>query len=75
MTKYMVTVRTTYVQEMEIEACDEIEAKQIAMKEFYPDPDFIFSMDVFGLDPWRPIDDAEDRAYEKCRQEELDNEA
>ena len=73
--RYEITVRTTYIQEMVIEADDEIEAKKIAMKEFYPDPDFIFSMDVFGLDPWRPIDDSEDRAFEQQRQKEIDDEA
>lgn len=73
--KYTVTVRTTYVQEMEIEADDEIEAKKTAMKEFCPDPDFIFSMDVFGLDPWRPTDGREDYEYETHRQKEIDDEA
>lgn len=73
--KYTVTVRTTYVQEMEIEADDEIEAKKIAMKEFYPDPDFIFSMDVFGLDPWTHTDSREDYEYEIHRQKEIDDEA
>ena len=73
--KYEITVRTTYIQEMGIEADDEIEAKKIAMEEFYPDPDFIFSMDVYGLDPWRPIDNREDYEYETARQKEIDDEA
>ena len=73
--KYTVTVRATYVREMEIEAEDEVVARTEAIHQFEPNGDDLFSIDVFGLDPWRPIDDAEDRAYEKCRQEELDNEA
>lgn len=72
--RYEVTVRTTYIQEMTIEADDEMEAKRIAMKDFYPDPDFIFSMDVYGLDPWRPIDGREDYEYETARQSEIDDE-
>ena len=73
--KYTVTVRATYVREMEIEAEDELVARTEAIQQFEPNGDDLFSIDVFGLDPWRPIDDAEDRAYEQCRQEELDNEA
>ena len=75
MTKYIVTVRATYVREMEIEADDEVAARHIAIGEFEPDGDDLFSIDVFGLDPWRPIDDREDREYEAYRQEKLDHEA
>lgn len=73
--KYDITVRATYIREMTIEADDEIEAKRIAIEMFNPDSDSVFSMDVFGLDPWRPIDDSEDRLYEQHRQQEIDDEA
>ena len=73
--KYTVTVRATFVREMTVEAEDEIVARAEAIQQFEPDTEDLFSIDVFGLDPWRPVDDAEDRAYEQYRQEELDNEA
>lgn len=73
--KYTVTVRATFVREMTVEAEDEIVARAEAIQQFEPDREDLFSIDVFGLDPWRPVDDAEDRAYEQYRQEELDNEA
>ena len=60
---------------MTVEAEDEIVARAEAIQQFEPDREDLFSIDVFGLDPWRPVDDAEDRAYEQYRQEELDNEA
>lgn len=75
MTKYTVTVRAVYVCEMEVEADDELSAKAVAIQQFEPEGDDLFSIDVFGLDPWRPIDDAEDRAYEQYKQQEIDNEA
>jgi hypothetical protein len=75
MTKYTVTVRATYVREMEIEADDELAARHLAIQKFEPEGDDLFSIDVFGLDPWRPIDDREDREYEAYRQEKLDHEA
>lgn len=71
--KYDITVRATYIREMTIEADDEVEAKRIAIEMFNPDSDSVFSMDVFGLDPWRPIDDREDRLYEQRKQQEIDN--
>lgn len=73
--KYTVTVRATFVREMTVEAEDEIVARAEAIQQFEPDREDLFSIDVFGLDPWRPVDDAEDRAYEQYRQEEIDNEA
>ena len=75
MPKYTVTVRATYVREMKVEADDEVAARHISIGEFEPDGDDLFSIDVFGLDPWRPVDDREDREYEAYRQEKLDNEA
>ena len=72
---YIVTVRATYTREMRIEAADEVEARLLSIKQFRPEPDDLFSIDVFGLDPWRPVDDREDREYEAYRQEKLDHEA
>ena len=72
---YTVTVRATYTREMRIEAADEVEARLLSIKQFRPEPDDLFSIDVFGLDPWRPIDDREDYEYEQQRQKELDDEA
>lgn len=73
--KYLVTVRATYVREMEIEACDELSARHEAISQFEPDGDDLFSIDVFGLDPWRPIDGREDHDYDNWKQKEIDNEA
>ena len=73
--KHTITIRTVYVQEVEVEAADEFEAKELAMKQFYPDSAYIFSMDVFGADPWTPTDSREDIEYEAFRQREIDNEA
>ena len=75
MKSYTVTIRAVYVREMEIEADDEVSARHLAITEFEPDGDDLFSIDVFGLDPWRPIDDREDYEYEQQRQKELDDEA
>lgn len=75
MGKYNVTVRAVYVREMEVEADDEAMAKIEAIQQFEPEGDDLFSIDVFGLDPWRPIDDREDREYEAYRQDKLDHEA
>lgn len=73
--KYTVTVRATYVRELEIEAEDDVAARLEAIKAFEPEPDDLFSLDVFGLDPWRPTDGREDYEYETYRQREIDNEA
>lgn len=73
--KYTLTVRATYVRELEIEAEDDVAARLEAIRAFEPEPDDLFSLDVFGLDPWRPIDGREDYEYETYRQMEIDNEA
>ena len=73
--RYTVTVRATYVRELEIEAEDDVAARLEAIRAFEPEPDDLFSLDVFGLDPWRPIDGREDYEYETYRQMEIDNEA
>ena len=70
--KYTVTVKAVYTQEMDVFAGDEVEARQIAIADFKPDGDNLFSLDVYGLDPWRPIDGREDYEYEQHRQRELD---
>lgn len=75
MTKYTVTIRATYIQEMDVFADDEQSARHIAIQDFEPDSDNLFSIDVFGLDPWQPIDNREDYAYETARQKEIDDEA
>lgn len=72
--KYEVTIKTVYIQEVEVDADDELEAKEQALKQFYPDPAYIFSMDVFGLDPWRPDSPLEDILHDQYRQRELDDE-
>ena len=73
--KFDITIRATYIQEYEIEAANDMEARVLAAKQFTPDPDCITSMDVFGLDPWLPIDGREDYEYETKRQREIDDEA
>ena len=73
MTKYTVTIRATYVQEMDVFADDEQSARHIAIQAFEPDGDNLFSIDVFGLDPWQPVDGREDYEYETARQKEIDD--
>ena len=75
MPKFEITIRATYIQEYEIEAEDDIEARLLAAKQFTPDSDCITSMDIFGLDPWLPTDGREDYEYETKRQREIDDEA
>ena len=70
--KYTVTVKAVYVDEMDVFASDEDEARRIAIADFKPCGDNLFSLDVYGLDPWRPIDGREDYEYEQHRQRELD---
>lgn len=52
MTKYQVQVKASYYDELEIEADDVDEAYRIAIQTFKPCGDNMFSIDVFGLDPW-----------------------
>lgn len=72
MPKYEITIRATYIQEYEIEAADDMEARVIAAKQFTPDPECMTSMDIFGLDPWLPTDGREDYEHEQHRQREID---
>ena len=75
MKTYTITVKAVYMQEMEVLAEDSVAAESIAIKEFEPDPDCLFSIDVYGLDPWQPTDGREDYEYEISRQKEIDDEA
>ena len=50
--KYKVTVKALYYDELEVEANDVDDARRKAMAEFQPCSDNLFSIDVFGLDPW-----------------------
>ena len=72
MKTYTVTVKAVYVQEVDIEAEDEQIAERLAMRQFEPDADSLFSIDVFGLSPWRPDSPLEDILHDQYRQRELD---
>lgn len=52
MTKYTVSVKASYYDDLEIEADDVDDARRKAMKEFVPTPDNMFTIDIYGLDPW-----------------------
>lgn len=52
MPKYEVQVRATYYDDLVVEADDKEEAYRIAIKQFEPCSDNIFSVDVYGLSPW-----------------------
>lgn len=73
--KYTVTIRATYIQELEIEAEDYLAAKVNAIKEYEPDPEALFSIDAFGVEPCAFMDGREDYEYEQQKQKELDDEA
>lgn len=49
---YKVSVKASYYDDLEIEADDEDDARRKAMKEFVPTSDNMFSIDIYGLDPW-----------------------
>ena len=72
MPKYTVTVKAVYIQEVEIEADDDMAAEKLAIREFEPDGDCLFSIDVFGLSPWRPDSPLEDILRDEYVQRELD---
>jgi len=52
MTIYKVSVKASYYDDLEIEADDVDDARRKAMKEFVPTSDNMFSIDIYGLDPW-----------------------
>ena len=70
--RYTVTVKAVYIQEVEIEADDDMAAESLAIRAFVPDGDSLFSIDVFGLSPWRPDSPLEDILHDEYRQRELD---
>lgn len=72
MPKYTVTVKAVYIQELEVEADDGLDADKVAIREFQPDSDNLFSIDVFGLSPWRPDSPLEDILRDEYVQRELD---
>lgn len=72
MPKYTVTVKAVYIQELEVEADDDLDADKVAIREFQPDSDNLFSIDVFGLSPWRPDSPLEDILRDEYVQRELD---
>jgi hypothetical protein len=71
---YTVTVKTVYIQEMNIMAEDSLEAERVAREEFAPDPDCIYSMDVFGPDLWEPDSELEDILHDQYVQTRIDSE-
>lgn len=54
MPKYEVQVKASYYDELVIEADSKKEAYRIAVQEFKPTSDNLFSIDVYGLSPWEP---------------------
>lgn len=70
---YNVSVRATYYDDLEIEADDKDDAYRKAIKQFNPESDNLFAIDVYGLSPWEPENGDEDYHYETSRQAELDN--
>jgi len=73
MSKYTVTVKMSFVQEMEILADDADDARRMAVLMFDPNDAEVFSVDVYGVDLWD--DNREDYEYETARQKEIDDEA
>lgn len=67
MKKYSVSVRATYYDDIEVEAEDSMEAYKKAIKQFSPNSDNLFSIDVYGLSPWEP--DGDPHAVGKYKEE------
>ena len=72
MTTYTVTIKAVYMEEMTIIADDRDEAERIAMAEFKPDGDNLYTIDVYGLSPWEPDSPLEDILHDQYKQRELD---
>jgi hypothetical protein len=51
-TIYKVSVKASYYDDLEIDADDVDDARRKAMAAFQPCGDNMFSIDVYGLDPW-----------------------
>jgi len=65
MPKYEVQVRATYYDDLVVEADDIDEAYKVAIRDFKPIPDCLFSIDVYGLSPWG--DDGDPNAVDMYR--------
>ena len=50
--KYKVSVKASYYDDLEIEADDVDDARRKAIAAFQPCGDNLFSIDIYGLDPW-----------------------
>ncbi len=50
--KYKVSIKASYYDDLEIEADDVDEARHKAIAAFQPCGDNLFSIDIYGLDPW-----------------------
>ena len=74
MTKYQVSVKGTYYEDLEIEADDHDDAYRKAIAAFVPCSDNCMSIDVYGLSPWDGGDEGDPHAYDKYRQAEIDAE-
>lgn len=70
--KYTVTVKKSYVQEIDVYADDVDDARRAALEHFDPKDADVFSVDVFGLDPWTLGEEGDPNAHDKYRQAELD---
>ena len=55
MPTYNVSIKASYYDDLEIEADDVDDARRKAVAAFKPCGDNMFSIDVFGLDPWTLI--------------------
>ena len=70
--RYVVSVKASYYEDMEIDADDAEDANKKAIAAFVPTADNCFSIDVFGLSPWDLYDEGDPDAHDKYRQAELD---
>ena len=73
MKTYNVSVKATYYDDLEIEACDADEAYRMALQEFKPTSDNCLTIDVYGLSPWAPDSQDEDILRDEYVQRELDS--
>lgn len=71
--KYDVSVKASYYEDMEIDADDAEDAYRKAIAAFAPCSDNCFSIDVHGLSPWDRGDEGDPDAYDKWKQQELDD--
>ena len=64
---YKASIRATYYDDLEIEADDAEHAHRIAIQTFKPCGDNLFSIDVFGLDPWTLGEDGNPNEVDEYR--------